>query len=243
MAKKNKKMSTRDRIIQVANHLFFEEGYTATTASRIAKEVGISTGNLTFHFPTKEHMLLELVKVLCSFQWDLTLRAAKEIGFSPLLAYGLEITLQTTVCENSGIAREFYVSAYTHPLTLAEIREWDTRKAQELFGVYNPAWTETDFRLVEELASGIEVAVLMSPCEDKVTLDEKIACTLHNLMRMYNVPDEESDEVIRKILAMDYPRIADDLLLLYREYIDAAEEFKDAPVSYKDLITAGGAAE
>lgn len=46
-------MSTADRIADTALRLFNRKGYASTTLTEIAAEVGISQGNLTYHFPTK----------------------------------------------------------------------------------------------------------------------------------------------------------------------------------------------
>ena len=69
MARISKSAITRLEIIQVASRQFLEKGYSGTTVSAISKELEMSPGNLTFHFPTKEHLLAELVDLLCKFQW------------------------------------------------------------------------------------------------------------------------------------------------------------------------------
>lgn len=46
-------MSTADRIADTALRLFNRKGYASTTLTEIAAEIGISQGNLTYHFPTK----------------------------------------------------------------------------------------------------------------------------------------------------------------------------------------------
>lgn len=46
-------MSTADRIADAALRLFNRKGYASTTLTEIATEIGISQGNLTYHFPTK----------------------------------------------------------------------------------------------------------------------------------------------------------------------------------------------
>mgnify|MGYP003539276353 CR=1 FL=1 len=51
------KRNTKYEILQCATRLFIEKGYTSTYVTSIASELGISTGNLTFHFPTKEHII------------------------------------------------------------------------------------------------------------------------------------------------------------------------------------------
>ncbi|MEO0494416.1 MAG: TetR/AcrR family transcriptional regulator [Actinomycetota bacterium] len=53
-------MSTADRIAATALRLFNQKGYASTTLTEIAAEVGISQGNLTYHFPTKLDLALHL---------------------------------------------------------------------------------------------------------------------------------------------------------------------------------------
>ena len=65
-----KMLNTKYEILQCATKLFLEKGYTDAYVTTIAKLLHISTGNLTFHFPTKEHILAELVRELCAFQWQ-----------------------------------------------------------------------------------------------------------------------------------------------------------------------------
>ncbi|MBE6852652.1 MAG: TetR/AcrR family transcriptional regulator [Ruminococcus sp.] len=64
-----KMQRTKYEILQCATKLFLEKGYTDAYVSVIARTLQISTGNLTFWFPTKEHILAELVSELFEFQW------------------------------------------------------------------------------------------------------------------------------------------------------------------------------
>jgi len=52
--------ATSDRILEAGRRLFNEKGYAATTLSEIALAVGISQGNLTYHFPTKRDLVMRL---------------------------------------------------------------------------------------------------------------------------------------------------------------------------------------
>lgn len=52
----NKKVSTADRIQEAGQRLFNERGYAATSLNDIASELGISKGNLNYHFPTKRDL-------------------------------------------------------------------------------------------------------------------------------------------------------------------------------------------
>ena len=71
MAKIDKSALTKAEIIAEATRQFLEKGYSHTTVSAIAKALDMSPGNLTFHYPTKEHMLAVLTDMLCSYQWKM----------------------------------------------------------------------------------------------------------------------------------------------------------------------------
>ena len=69
MAHKSRTNTTKLEIIQIASRMFLEKGYSKTTIKSISDELDISAGHLMFYFPTKEHLLLILVDLLCDFQW------------------------------------------------------------------------------------------------------------------------------------------------------------------------------
>jgi AcrR family transcriptional regulator len=48
---------TKDRILAASLRLFNENGYDAVTTARISEEVGISEGNLWYHFRTKRDLV------------------------------------------------------------------------------------------------------------------------------------------------------------------------------------------
>lgn len=50
-------MTTKDKIIQTAIRLYNEHGLANVTSRHIAAEIGISHGNLDYHFPSREDLL------------------------------------------------------------------------------------------------------------------------------------------------------------------------------------------
>ncbi|MEW2913683.1 TetR/AcrR family transcriptional regulator [Leisingera sp. JC11] len=49
--------TTKDRIAEAADQLFYERGFEATSFADIAAAVGISRGNFYYHFKTKDEIL------------------------------------------------------------------------------------------------------------------------------------------------------------------------------------------
>ena len=212
-----KKRPTRELILQAAMRLFLEEGYHATTSTRIAKELKISPGNMTFYFPTKEHLLSELTAQLCEFQWKVMEDITDE-GQSSLFAYCMELATMAALCDASPTAKDFYLASYTLPMPLAVIRENDTRKAKEIFGQFVPHFEETDFICTENLASGIEYATLATPTSEAITLDQKVTYALNSIMMLYNVPEDLRRAKIEKVLSSSYQTQGKNLLGEFAEF-------------------------
>lgn len=53
-------MNTKEKIIQTALKLFNEQGVDGVTVRHIANEMGISHGNLCYHFPNKDAIVIQL---------------------------------------------------------------------------------------------------------------------------------------------------------------------------------------
>ena len=90
MSSTKKLNATKKEIIQIATRLFLERGFTDTSVKLISDELEISTGNLTFHFHTKEDMLAVLVEMLCDYQWK-TMESSLNEGSSSLMTLCLEL--------------------------------------------------------------------------------------------------------------------------------------------------------
>lgn len=58
-------MKTKERILVISVELFNRHGVQPVTTNHIAKALGISPGNLYFHYKNKEQIILELFKRMC----------------------------------------------------------------------------------------------------------------------------------------------------------------------------------
>ena len=222
MARIDKRALTRLEIVQVASKLFLEKGYTDTPIKAICQELDMSPGNVTFYFPSKEHLLAELVEMLSRFQREFMEREANE-GFSSVMAICLELTAMATMCEDDAIAKDFYIASYSSPLCLDIIRKSDAQRATEVFREYRPDWTSEQFTEAEILVSGIEYATLMTAGDD-VPLETRIRGALGNILGIYGVPEATREQKIAKVFAMDYRSIGKRVLEEFKEFVKQENE-------------------
>ncbi len=80
--REQRRRETRERIYQAALSEFREAGFQKAQIDRIVERAGVARGTFYFHFPTKEHVLLEL-------QRRQEVAAAERIAASPRRAENL----------------------------------------------------------------------------------------------------------------------------------------------------------
>lgn len=222
MARIDKGTLTRLEIVAEASAQFLEKGYTNTTVSSIAKALEMSTGNLTFHYHTKEHLLEVLVDALCTFHWKQMEQEAND-GISSIMAICLELTAIVGACEDDPVIKDFLIAAYTSPLCLSAIRRNDTQRAKEVFKDYCPDWSDDEFAAAEMLVSGIEYATLMS-AGDPVPFELRLSCALRNILGIFGVPEEMRQTKLEKVFAMDYRNIGKKAIADFRKFVEESND-------------------
>ncbi len=222
MARIDKGALTKIEIIGEATKQFLENGYSNTTVSSIAKALEMSPGNLTFHYPTKEHLLAELVDMLCKFQWEMMEKEAGE-GVSSIMALCLELTTMLSASEDDEVIKDFFISSYSSPLCLDIIRKNDVSRAKAVFGAYRPEWTDVQFAEAEILVSGIEYATLVT-AGDPVSLESRITGALNNILTIYGIPEETRSIKLNKVFTMDYRTLGKRVRNSFKEYVAETNE-------------------
>ena len=210
-------------VIRATTKLFLQNGYTRTSLKMIEKDSGVKVGNITYYFHSKEDLLKVLVEELMDYH-AIMLDDIHEKNSDNLFAYAMEITVQIALCENNRSAWDLYSSAYNLPQTYEIIKAWAAEKNYNLFRDRLPDWTEHDFKEIEEVASGIELAALKSVCNRNFTLDKKISLFLNSLLMLYKVSEEERKKVIEKVLALDYEKMAKDMFESFVKRLDSTEK-------------------
>jgi AcrR family transcriptional regulator len=217
MARISKSDLTKLEIIRVATRMFLDKGYSKTTIKAISDELEMSTGNLTFYFPTKEYLLGALVEMLIDFQWEEMKREADE-GISSVLAICFELTAMAAVCDEDDIVKDLYLSAYKSEITLDMIRKNDAKRAKEVYAHYCSDWSDEQFAEAEMLVTGIEYATLMTT-ESSACLEMRITGALNTILGIYNVPEDIRRTKISKCLSMDYRAAGKKVLADFRQFV------------------------
>lgn len=219
MTRAKKESPMRLAIVQAATELFFEKGFSKTTAAAVCEKAKVGTGNLTSYFPTKEHILDVLVNMMIEFQWQ-SIEEATDEGKSSLLAYCLELTTMAAISEDSPEMQDFYLSTYMHPMTLDNIRVNDVEKVKKVFASYCKGWDDERFFEAECIVSGIEYATLMTT-EHSTPLPVRIEGALDSIMLLFGVPEELRRKKIKKVLSMDYHAVGRKMLADFKSFVEA----------------------
>ena len=127
------------------------------------------------------------------------------------------------ICEENQIGKEFYISAYTHPMPLEIIRRNDAARAEKLFADQCSGWTAERFTEAENLVSGIEYAILMTT-GDSPPLPVRIRGALEQILLIYGVPEEIRKREIQTVLELDYRGIGKNILNEFTQYIKEVNE-------------------
>ena len=222
MARTKKPSLMKAEIVKAASEMFFEKGFSKTTSSVLCRKLDIGTGNLTFYFPTKEHILAVLVQMMIDYQWQEMENAADE-GKSSLLAYCLELSTLVAISEEILEMNDFLVAAYTHPMTLDLIRANDLEKIKTVFGEYTEGWSEEKYTEMEAIISGIEYATIMKT-EHSASVERRLEGALDSIMLLLGVPEEIRERKLKKVLAMDYLSIGRKVYVDFKRYVTETNE-------------------
>ena len=201
---------TQQKVLRAAVGLFLEKGYVKTTTGEIAKAAGIGQSSFFHVFPSKEALLLELVRRMFSGQFALAEKhnAAQD----PVLVYAVETTLQLHIVELSEPLRELYVTAYSLPTTSDYLYRSTARRLQAVFGNYLPDAQPKDFYELEIASAGIMRSFMSVPCGLYFTVHAKTTRFLDCALRLYDVPQEERQTVTAAVLRLDLRTMARDLI-------------------------------
>ena len=210
---------TEIKVIQSATKLFLTQGFSKTTHRQIAEESGIGLGTITYHYKVKEDLLRVLIEELMDYHLDV-IDDSQEKTKDTLFSYAMEIAVQIALCETDDKAYDLYYAAYSHPATFEYIKDWAAKKNYHLLKDRLPDWSEEEFRIVENVTGGIELAAFTAPKNRYFSLNDKISLFLDSMMKIYNIPENDRKKTIEKVISLDCEKIAKDMFGKFVKRLD-----------------------
>ncbi len=201
---------TQQKMLRSAVMLFLEKGYEGATTAEIARGAGMTPSSFFRAYPSKEALLLELVKWIFVGQYDL----AQKISGSddPMVVCAVEGALEIHTAEMSEQLRELYVAAYSLPTTSLYIYRVMSERLYKVFRQFQPEARARDFYEME-IASGSMIRGYMAvPCDMYFTVEDKITRFLDCALKLYSVGEAERKRIIETTLGMDIRGTAEDIV-------------------------------
>lgn len=205
-----KGIARRNKMLLAAIQLFLEQGYEKTTTAQISRAAGMSPTSFFAAFENKEALLLKLTQIMFENQFEKARSFAE--NHEPLMVYCLETALQINITELSESLREIYVMAYTLPSTSEYIYRSTAIQIKNIFAAYMPDAEDKDFYEMDIASGSITRGFMAKPCDMYFTLDRKLRRYLDCCLKLYNVPTEKRNSLIKAVLAVDLNSVAAKLI-------------------------------
>ena len=192
-------MAKRKRdFLGAAIRLFSEKGFSAVSFKKIAEEFGLKPGTLTYHFRTKEDIVLTAFDIMADI-WDEELKNLYQETNDGLFVFALKIASQIVVCEEDYQALLLYRIFYGLPAVYENIKDRAAETNKMLIGELS----DTDFRILENITSSIEMSALSTVTNSRFTLWNKTEQILRAVMNLYKIPQDRQNEVFEKVKNCD----------------------------------------
>ena len=204
--KRTSGLLTQQKMLRGAVSLFLEKGYEGTTTAEIARAAGMTPSSFFRAYPSKEALMLELVRRMFSGQFAL---AQQHSGpTDPVVLYAVETAIQLHIAELSEPLRDLYVTGYSLPSTSSYIYHSTAKRLQVIFGPYLPQLQAKDFYEMELASSGMMRSFMSVPCDLYFTIEAKISRFLDCALTLYHVPQKQREEIIHFVLQLNLRTMA-----------------------------------
>lgn len=210
--------TTKYEIVQTASEFFFTKGFSNTSPRMIAEKLGLSTGNITYYFKSKEHLLLTIVDELCNFQWNM-LKAEIDRGIGSAASICLETMTVAVACEESDIARDFFIATFQSELCRNHLRHDHVERAKSIFAAECDGWTDEQFHQAELLVQGLQYSAIVST-DANIPLKMRLSGALNQILSIYNVDEKTRQEEIQKVLDKDCREISKRVLEAFTGFVN-----------------------
>lgn len=201
---------TQQKMLRSAITLFLQKGYSGATTAEIARDAGMTPSSFFRAYPSKEALLLELVRWIFVGQFDLAQRISG--SDDPMVVCAVESGLELYTAEMSEQLRELYVTAYSLPTTSLFIYRVMSERLFEIFSKFMPDAAPKDFYEMEIASAGMIRSFMAVPCDMYFTVDAKLTRFLECALKLYNVNKKEREKIITTTLSMDLRGTAEEIV-------------------------------
>lgn len=201
---------TQQKMLRAAVILFLEKGYEGATTAEIARNAGMTPSSFFRAYPSKEALLLELVKQVFVTQYDL---ARKVCGSDdPMLLSAVEGGIELHTAELSEPLRELYVAAYSLPMTSSYIYRAMSERLYKTFSPHLPDAQPKDFYEMEIASASMIRGYMSVPCDMYFTIDAKVTRFLDCALKLYDTDAARRQQIIADTLALDLRGTAEEIV-------------------------------
>lgn len=162
-------------------------------------------------FKAKDGVLTELVEFMFDSQFKMA-RSTAGVQLPPVYVYAVETAIQLTLTEQNENLREIYIEAYTQADALEFITRATAQELYQIFGPYQPELTETDFYIMDIGSTGLMRNYMAHPCDDEMSLEQKLRSFLLLSLRGYKVPEDEVQGAVQFVAGLDVRTIAEGVM-------------------------------
>ena len=168
--------STPERILSTALHLFNQSGVDRVPVYKIAAEIGISPGNLTYHFPRKQDIIYNLIDNLEAESSDVhsTKRNPAALELANYLVRLFELMWRY----------HFFFESLTY------LTATDKKIAESHFRIRDRAQNGSIQRIEDAMASG-DILAVEAPSSPKILAENMWAVWINRLS--LSPPSDESN--------------------------------------------------
>ena len=108
-----RRLRTRDRLFEAALAEFHRAGVDAAQIEAIVRAAGVARGTFYLHFPTKDHVLMELLRRRQA-ALAARLRAARGAPMRPFLQRAVDLMMEDALGEDSRLWHELFAVVARH---------------------------------------------------------------------------------------------------------------------------------
>ena len=119
---------------------------------------------------------------------------AKGIGSAASIC--LETMTVAVACDESEIARDFFIATFQSELCRNHLRQNHVIRAKKIFAAECDGWTDEQFHQAELLIMGLQYAAI-APTDANFPVKMRISGALNQILSFYNVDKETRQEDIQ----------------------------------------------